>query len=250
MKKYLIRIFLFLLVTQTAVTGYGQSSALDSLLEPINKIKFEDEDRQKLDPYFIDTYFSNVYQYFDLEETYNTPLKKEVFKNSKEYKALSDSLAQIKKDLLKPSYIEMKIIPISRSEYGVEYDLKRNGFKVLMNDSRHVYDNTSTQVKNVIDYLSFTNLPFQSTLADPILGKLSEIKEYLFLPVNKNVGLEVEDENNDTKLIVIFTPTAVSKKLTFYDIMNAEQGSSKFVLCNVKKVLLVINDEIKYSKNY
>jgi hypothetical protein len=144
----------------------------------------------------------------------------------------------------------MKIIPISRSEYGVEYDLKRNGFKVLMNDSRHVYDNTSTQVKNVIDYLSFTNLPFQSTLADPILGKLSEIKEYLFLPVNKNVGLEVEDENNDTKLIIIFTPTAVSKKLTFYDIMNAEQGSSKFVLCNVKKVLLVINDEIKYSKNY
>ncbi len=250
MKKYLIRFFLFLLVTQTAVTGYGQSSALDSLLEPINKIKFEDEDRQKLDPYFIDTYFSNVYQYFDLEETYNTPLKKEVFKNSKEYKALSDSLAQIKKDLLKPSYIEMKIIPISRSEYGVEYDLKRNGFKVLMNDSRHVYDNTSTQVKNVIDYLSFTNLPFQSTLADPILGKLSEIKEYLFLPVNKNVGLEVEDENNDTKLIIIFTPTAVSKKLTFYDIMNAEQGSSKFVLCNVKKVLLVINDEIKYSKNY
>jgi hypothetical protein len=221
MKKYLIRIFLFLLVTQTAATGYGQSSALDSLLEPINKIKFEDEDRQKLDPYFIDTYFSNVYQYFDLEETYNTPLKKEVFKNSKEYKALSDSLAQIKKDLLKPSYIEMKIIPISRSEYGVEYDLKRNGFKVLMNDSRHVYDNTSTQVKNVIDYLSFTNLPFQSTLADPILGKLSEIKEYLFLPVNKNVGLEVEDENNDTKLIIIFTPTAVSKKLTFYDIMNA-----------------------------
>jgi hypothetical protein len=250
MKKYLIRIFLFLLVTQTAATGYGQSSALDSLLEPINKIKFEDEDRQKLDPYFIDTYFSNVYQYFDLEETYNTPLKKEVFKNSKEYKALSDSLAQIKKDLLKPSYIEMKIIPISRSEYGVEYDLKRNGFKVLMNDSRHVYDNTSTQVKNVIDYLSFTNLPFQSTLADPILGKLSEIKEYLFLPVNKNVGLEVEDENNDTKLIIIFTPTAVSKKLTFYDIMNAEQGSSKFVLCNVKKVLLVINDEIKYSKRY
>jgi hypothetical protein len=223
MKKYLIRIFLFLLVTQTAATGYGQSSALDSLLEPINKIKFEDEDRQKLDPYFIDTYFSNVYQYFDLEETYNTPLKKEVFKNSKEYKALSDSLAQIKKDLLKPSYIEMKIIPISRSEYGVEYDLKRNGFKVLMNES---------------------------TLADPILGKLSEIKEYLFLPVNKNVGLEVEDENNDTKLIIIFTPTAVSKKLTFYDIMNAEQGSSKFVLCNVKKVLLVINDEIKYSKRY
>jgi hypothetical protein len=247
--KYL-KILLILVVTQTAVTGYGQSSALDSLLEPINKIKFEDEDRQKLDPYFIDTYFSNVYQYFDLEETYNTPLKKEVFKNSKEYKALSDSLAQIKKDLLKPSYIEMKIIPISRSEYGVEYDLKRNGFKVLMNDSRHVYDNTSTQVKNVIDYLSFTNLPFQSTLADPILGKLSEIKEYLFLPVNKNVGLEVEDENNDTKLIIIFTPTAVSKKLTFYDIMNAEQGSSKFVLCNVKKVLLVINDEIKYSKNY
>ncbi len=245
-----LKILLILVVTQTAVTSYGQSSALDSLLEPINKIKFEDEDRQKLDPYFIDTYFSNVYQYFDLEETYNTPLKKEVFKNSKEYKALSDSLAQIKKDLLKPSYIEMKIIPISRSEYGVEYDLKRNGFKVLMNDSRHVYDNTSTQVKNVIDYLSFTNLPFQSTLADPILGKLSEIKEYLFLPVNKNVGLEVEDENNDTKLIIIFTPTAVSKKLTFYDIMNAEQGSSKFVLCNVKKVLLVINDEIKYSKNY
>lgn len=250
MKKYLIRIFIFLLVTQTAVTSYGQSNALDSLLEPINKIKFEDEDSKKLDPYFIDTYFSNVYQYFNLEETYNTPLKKEVFKNSKEYKELSDSLVQIKKDLLKSSYIEMKVIPISKSEYGVEYDLKRNGFKILMNDSRHVYDNTSTQVKNVIDYLSFTNLPFQSYVADPIVGKLSEIKEYLFLPVNKNVGLEVEDENNDTKLIIIFTPTAVSKKLTFYDIMNAEQGSSKFVLCNVKKVLLVINDEIKYSKNY
>ncbi len=249
MYKYL-KIVLILVITQLSVYGFGQSSKLDSLLETINKIKFDDEDNQKLDPYFIDTYFSNVYQYFDLEETYNTPLKKEVFKNSKEYKELSDSLVQIKKDLLKPSYIEMKIIPISKSEYGVEYDLKRNGFKILMNDSRHVYDNSSAQVKNVIDYLSFTNLPFQSNVADPILGKLSEIKEYLFLPVNKNVGLEVEDENNDTKLIIIFTPTAVSKKITYYDIMNAEQGASKFVLCNVKKVLLVINDEIKFSKNY
>ena len=250
MKKSLIRLLLLLLLIQTTVIGYGQSSKLDSLLETINKIKFDDEDNQKLDPYFIDTYFSNVYQYFDLEETYNTPLKKEVFKNSKEYKELSDSLVKIKKELLRPSYIEMNIIPISKSEYGVEYDLKRNGFKILMNDSRHVYDNTSSQVKNVMDYLSFTNLPFQSNVADPILGKLSEIKEYLFLPVNKNVGLEVEEEDNDTKLIIIFTPTAVSKKLSYYDMMNAEQGSSKFILCNVKKVLLVINDQIKYSKDY
>jgi hypothetical protein len=64
-------------------------------------------------------YYLNVYEYFHLDEKYNTPLKKKYFEKSGEYKQLLDSLKLAKKEMLNKWFnVETSI------EFGHQYNIE------------------------------------------------------------------------------------------------------------------------------
>jgi hypothetical protein len=234
--------FYFLLLFNVS---YSQN--LDSLFQGYQKLYFENNEQRILEKDLYNIFFNDVFTYFDIEEEYSTPLKKNVFKSTKEYKVLYDSLQNLKRSSIKKIiYIELDLTPSSKYMNGVEYDLVRNGLKIDMSE-RSVVDKN----KNVLDYLIFNNLILSSKVEYPQLGNLSSRHDILFLPLSKKNGLDFEDSNNTTKLYILFSPTLNTRR-TSYNHPTHYQFSfdNNYILTNVKKVMLTINDRIVYQKNY
>ncbi len=198
---------------------------------------------------FFSTFFSDVYTYFEPDYDYSTPLKKNVFESTPEYKSLADSLKRIKADLLKPHYLKIKV------DKDVEYDMKKAGIRVLMSSrfnrrevqgTFNVYEQDPSADSKF--YLAFTNLPLTPEMVYPQLPDLAQREEHLFIPLNKQIGMEFENSSSQ-ELYIIFQPTNKSKNTKVQHLVYKDYYDSKYVYVIAKKIILLIDGKVVYTKS-
>jgi hypothetical protein len=228
-----ILFFLFLTISQSIT---AQSSSINKWIEKLEEIEFDDMSSRELSDDFLSDYMSDVYSYFDLEEQYNTPLKKLNFQKTPEYRSLSDSLQRIKLELKKTKYIKINVR--ENWEENFTYNLNKKGFDIWINTINQIFDKVN--YKNSIDYLRFNNLSFLSKKIDQYSG---EYHQLLFIPVNTEIGEKVEDENNTTYLYIFFQPMNVVKFVPPF-----MEDPEHHIICSAKRIILTVEDEVVYNK--
>ena len=101
---------------QDSKTPQAQKSALEQVLEGAEK--------PEGNVYTI--YMMDVFSYYDLEEKYNTDLKKKVFKKTAEYGDKLNKLRKIRQKMLRKRYYV-----VIEDEFP-DYDIKRRGFDIFL----------------------------------------------------------------------------------------------------------------------
>lgn len=116
---------------------------------------------------------SDVFGFYGLYRTYDTPLKRKVFKRSQEYKNLKRSFAQVKRHAVGgPTFCSSATLET--------YDLKKKGFRI----SEGVYNSPRTLA---FKYLGKNSSPEKRGLRD-------------FISANEQIGLDVENGGLDVHL--------------------------------------------------
>lgn len=226
-------ITLFVIITQSIS---AQNTTINKWIDNLEEIEFDDMSSRELNDDFLSNFMSDVYSYFELEEQYNTPLKKLNFQKTQEFKLLSDSLQRIKLEMKKTKYIKLNVRETSEENFS--YNLNKKGFDIWISTINQIFDKVN--YKNSLDYLRFSNLPFLSKRIDQYS---SEYNQFLFVPVNAEVGEKVEDENNSTFLYIFFQPINVVKFVPPY-----MEDPEYHIICSAKRIVLAVEDEVVYNK--
>ena len=226
-------IILFVIISQSIS---AQNTNINKWIDNLEEIEFDDMSSRELNDDFLSNFMSDVYSYFELEEQYNTPLKKLNFQKTQEFKLLSDSLQRIKLEMKKTKYIKLNVRETSEENFS--YNLNKKGFDIWISTINQIFDKVN--YKNSLDYLRFNNLPFLSKRIDQYSG---EYNQFLFVPVNAEVGEKVEDENNSTFLYIFFQPINVVKFVPPY-----MEDPEYHIICSAKRIVLAVEDEVVYNK--
>lgn len=118
----------------------------------------------------------DVFDYFKLQDLYDTDLKKKVFKESPEYKEYLEKL-KTEKELLQNKFFYIYINPLFKghSYHKGEYNLEAKGFFIKTCWS-YDYDFKHKIDKN---YIYFKSLPTKIK-SENFLGNTSKWEEFLF----------------------------------------------------------------------
>lgn len=158
----------------------------------------------------------DVIEYFELNEIYNTELKKESFKESQEYKDKYKDLIKIKADLKN----SLLYLDLSHEEIR-DYDLKNRGFYISSNWKSH-----------------YAITPLFSTAKNGI-GDI-----FIFIQVDKENALKIENNKEKIKTLLIFKPDIHIEKYKNYNIYTISTSFARFLIINSE------TNEIYFDKNY
>lgn len=149
---------------------------------------------------FISAMQQNVFNYFLLNEIYNTELKKSVFKKTSDYKTLSDSLIKLKNSLLKTTYYQIGLNNVY--DFSIEYDMKKKGFMVAIG-SVLPYHCLPAFLPKVIGGIKFGQL---NILKKYNLESNSDnsYTQYLFVPMPEEQAIELENEKDNVEYLLVF----------------------------------------------
>jgi hypothetical protein len=230
MKKILLLIHLFI-----SVICFSQVS-----IKPIQKFLNNcDEvygDRSEIGESLIKDLNQSLFDYFDIDSEYPTPLKKSLFRQTKEFKVLNDSFLKYKTQLRKTKYISFK--PTSDYFEQLNYDVNKSGFLVYINS--HTTDMTSF-------YKSFGKLIFNNLNTEVKYINRERKNEFIYIPCNKKYGSLIESDNSSTLVYIFFKPiTVVPKRINIFGYV----GSIDHLNSRVERIILTYKDEIIYNKTY
>lgn len=199
--------------------------------------------------YFI--YDLNVFAFKNIRG-YDTDLKKEVFKETSEYKAYLSELNQLKNILNQTTYyFEAKGLFSS-----VNYDVKKRGFDIKINEN---WGTTGTygaippksiSVDFNNSFIKLKSLPSREVPDNFFGGGFTN--EMIFIQVDSEIGLEIESNRKDVSIYYLFIPSGKENvKFKYYsnnwwDITNNVITSSKVRLVVANKK----SGKIYYDKIY
>lgn len=214
---------------------------------------------------FESAYNLNVFDYFKLSETHDSDLKKEVFKKSTDYRILLDSLNKIKFNYLNSVYFQTGFNNVGEETfdmennneeqgYQVNYDIRMKGFFIGIGVVLP-YQCFTAFCPKVIEDIEFKQL----TIAKKYNLKSNSDKsytQYLFISMDANKALEIENNRNQIEILRIFNITGLySKTFNDADFIADNHGQT----CKVKVVkggsmrLLIYNkgtDQVYFDKLY
>jgi len=141
---------------------------------------------------------SDVFNYFELEEEYDTPLKKKVFMKSEEFKEKEKELNLIKVNAKNTVYYYSMTM-----DSGAQYDTDRGGFIIPMN----YVQMTSALTDNEIKY-NFIGLPVKIYN----FGQYGKIvnQNCIFLKMNEEDALKIENDIQSIKVYILFNAEGVT----------------------------------------
>ncbi|MDD2230700.1 MAG: hypothetical protein PHY48_15040 [Candidatus Cloacimonetes bacterium] len=140
---------------------------------------------------------ANVFDYFSLNNEYGTALRKTNFKSTKEYKELADSLATLKKELLKETfYVKEKI------EF-LEYNMSTK--KISTNSSNSDFAPYSFRDPRVVKGYLFEKLPYTK---QHIMGANWYTRTFTLTP---KAAVEIENRTCDVYIIFKISGSKKSK---------------------------------------
>lgn len=221
---------------------------------------------------FESSYKLNVFDYFNLTETYDSELKKEVFKQTTEYKLLLDSLKNIKADYLSSLYyltsfdkfkedvfIKTKFDNSGRerTEYQVNYDIQKKGFLMDIGEVLP-YHCVRNFLPRVIEDIEFKQLPIHKKYN--ISNSKNSYTQYLFIPMDASTALEIENNRIDIGILLVFEIKGIYKaQFNDNDFIKDSYGYVNKKICKVEVVkggnlrMLIYNKKsevIYYDKLY
>jgi hypothetical protein len=242
MKRLTLLLFVFIFCN----ISYSQSSPkIEDFLKGYHQLYNKSE---------IETLKSDVFSFFELD--FNSDLKKQKFKTSKEYKVLSDSLNSIKSTIKGLSYIKFN----GYSTYldVNKYDIKRGGFNFFTGN--RTSENFS--IRNVVDLefinnsngnirVSFTNLETNIKNVEFERGNsISYFKdEHLFIPFSRKNGELIEENRSNPEIYILFNCTGV-KTINEYQKWSGITTREDYLTGTIKRIIVVLDDLIVYNKTY
>lgn len=212
---------------------------------------------------FESAYNLRVFDYFELNNKYDSDLKKEVFKETIEYKTLLDSLKEIKFSYLNSIYYQIGFNSVGGENfkmenkngdqgYQVNYDIQKKGFfigigKVLP------YHCARAFCPKVVKDVEFKQL----TITKKYNLKSNSEKsytQYIFIPMDASTALEIENNRNEVEILRVFNFTGVYS-VTFSDADFIAENHGRACKVRVLKGgsmrLLIFNkltDEVYFEK--
>ncbi|SEL44761.1 hypothetical protein [Parapedobacter koreensis] len=152
---------------------------------------------------FESAYHLNVFDFFKEAAIYDTNLKKEVFKETDEYKYLLDSLKGVKAEFLNSAFYAEEW-NVGTFFYGLreDYDINKRGFFVQIGPVRPDYCKRSFLPK-VIGDIEFKQLQIHKRYDNLFHGNKS-YTQYIFIPMDATTALEVEDNRSDVGFLFVF----------------------------------------------
>ena len=139
-----------------------------------------------------------VFDFFNLEDLYNTELKKSVFINSKEYRNLLDSLKRLRMSVVNKFYY----IDISRSEHKCQnllsdYNMNNKSFTMILDDASGCLSDRFSWLDQLFD---FENLG---------IDRGGNNKYVPIVIEDKRQALEIEEDASKIKGYLIFKPSGL-----------------------------------------
>jgi hypothetical protein len=237
MKKLFLIIIMFICSCNAETKNSDELIKISQMLK--QGIKFKEvllnNNIQKLfDKNLRNLYGLNVLDYFKLDKKYNTPLKRKIFKKTKEYNEKLMKLTKLKSEKEKIIYyIKFKNRFNYDGEEIVKYTIKKQGFTI----------NLGLLMKNNFSF-DFPSLPTKWKW---------NTGHFFFLPMNENIGLEIEENKKNIDLYLIFKITGIEKIEEENPAIRTIGGMEHRDLI-VNKVLLVVKNNISgmiyYNKIY
>lgn len=227
---------------------------------------------------FESAYNLKVFDYFELNNKYDSDLKKQVFKQTADYKTLLDSLTKIRANYLNSVYYQRGFNHVGgetfRSARGeifqreedtvqkendnegeghqVNYDIQKKGFFIGIG---HVlpYHCSRAFCPKVIDDVEFKQLQITKKYNLDNNSKKS-YTQYIFVPMDANTALEIENNRTQVEILRVFNFTGIYSA-TFNDADFIADNYGKPCKVNIIKGgsmrLLIYNkvtDKIYYEK--
>lgn len=260
-----IIVMLFCLVTQNV---FAQEKSLSTILQ--NAREITKGNIGQVYPIFN----LDVFEYFDLSDKYDTPLKKKMFIKTDEYKKLIEELKNKKQDLLEITYYT------GWSHDFSEYNTKTKGFNLGLPGHNIGMGGQSANPPNSILNIYFPQLPIRHRKPYGLFGRVpggdsydirefSHIinrienntpagvyEEYIFISMNENNALAIENNNSENIAVYLmfklYGNTNVQYK--WFDAGKNIWRISKGNVLSTNSVRLIIGnkvtDEIYYDKTY
>lgn len=222
-------------------------------------IDFIENKCKKGDADIFNIYDLDVFYYYSLEG-YDTDLKKEVYKKSKDYQEQLAELKKLRTDLFNTTYY------VKEEELfnSVEYDIKKKGFNLTINTNWGMGTASAKPPKSVSvaygflssGYVQLKKLP-SIEVADNFFGQGIK-NEMLFIPVDEIKGLEIEENKEDIVVYYLFKPSnKESVKYKFYNnVSNSYAGwydmTSKVITSLTLRIIVANKNsgKIYYDKIY
>lgn len=150
-------------------------------------------------------YSLDVFSYFNLD-SYDTELKKAVFKKTSEYQNYLTQLKNLKAEMLKTIYY----VKIDDAFTNNDYNIKRGGFEINLGENDGL-GTASGKAPKTIDDILLKNLSTKWVSLDDADFHLGVSKEILFIPLSQTDGLEVENDKQNIGVFFFFTPSGIQK---------------------------------------
>jgi len=166
------------------VVLFISASPFKSIIELSDTVEFKNEHARNL-------FKNDVFEYFNLQEKYNSPLKKKIFTRSEEYKTKTKKLKQLRLNTLKSRYYVV-------SKKVSNYDIKKSGVYVALGRNSKTFNRTGDAPKT-FKYAYFKSLPIESKL---LLGRIRN--DRIFIKLSEKAGLEIEENKKSIILVLSF----------------------------------------------
>lgn len=189
----------------------------------------------------------DVFSFFNLNDEYDTQLKRKIFRDSPEYKEKLKELTK-KRDEIKNG---LKVfLTLEGSTLG-EFLLKKKHFQMVLSENCDMGTEGAQPPKCIKDFC-FPRLPIKEVNPQELI--LPGCKERV-LPIatGEKVAEIIENDMENIKIHFLFKPIKVQKmSFPFYEAgsMNWLKVSSFLPIADKTKVVIVRNDEILWMKDY
>ena len=183
----------------------------------------------------------DVVNYFSLNDSLNTELKRHIFYQSDQYKALSDSLLKIKSEYLKSifysrillnGYIGSHIQTFDKEERSDDfiYDIKKEGYFIKIGEVLPYHCDYFFCPK-VLNGIEFKQLPIIKSYNLP--NSKNSYTQYLYFPMLPKHAIVLENQIEDIEILTVFNIKDISTSI-FSDIDFLTDNKGK--PCKVKVV--------------
>jgi hypothetical protein len=202
---------------------------------------------------FESAFYLNIVDYFSLNEIYDSPLKKEVFKQTSEYKTLMDSLKKIKTTFLNSMYYETGFNSIEGENFtadNVNYDLQKKGFEIAIGIVLP-YQCDPAFLPKVIEQVEFKQL--QIIKRYHLMQSEHSYKQYLFIPMNSSNALEIESNRENIEILRVFEIKGIyTASFNDYDFLKENHKTCYVKIVNGGNLRLLIynkkTDKVYFDK--
>lgn len=168
-------------------------------------------------------YNLDVFNYYQLKD-YETQLKQAIFKKNPEYQSLLTKLKALKADMPKSVFY----LKLEEKFKNTDYDIKRKGFDVELGSNWGMGTASARPPKSIFleaniyalknYYILFKGLPSRQ-VPDDFMGR-GVLTENMFLQINENNGLEIENSRASIDIYFFFSPNG--QEIAKYRYLNSD----------------------------